>query len=106
MIHADPGQSPPSSPLTLEELRTVLNSAEQRHTLVFSKHAKFRSSDRSITFDDVVQVCLTGRFERAPRYENENWICEVEGKDLDGETTTVIIAVDNEKCWVTVITFY
>ena len=108
MIHDDPGQPPRPSALTLEELRTVLDSAELRRTLFFSRHARLRSSDRNITYEDVVQVCLTGGFNRAPRYENENWKYEVKGKDLDEGLTTVVIAVDNDvdKCWVTIITVF
>lgn len=103
MIHSDA----PDPSLTLEELKSVINSALLQRSFVFSRwHATARSKERNISVDDVVHICLRGEFTCTPRYENQNWIYEVVGKDLDGETTTVIIAVDNEKCWVTVITFY
>jgi len=38
--------------------------------------------------------------------KNQNWKYEVAGKDLDGEATTVIIAVDDNKYLVTVVTFF
>ena len=106
MIHADPGQPPPLSALNLEELRTVFDSAQHRRTLVFSIHAKLRSKERSITFDDVVQICLTGTFKCDPRYEHQNWKYEVAGKDFDEVVTTVVIAVDNDNDWVTIVTVY
>lgn len=108
MIRDDPGQPPPPLALTLEELRTILNSAEQQGTLIFSRHARLRSSDRNITYDDVINVFLTGGFNRNPRYENANWKYEVKGKDLDEGLTTVVIAVDDdvEKCCVTIVTVY
>ena len=103
MIHPDA----PDPSLTLEELKTVLNSALLRRTFVFSRvHAAFRSEDRSITFEDVVHICQKGKFKRDPRYENQNWKYEVAGKDLDGEATTVIIAVDDNKYLVTIVTFF
>ncbi len=105
MIHSDESEIP--NPLTLEELRIVINSALLRHSFLFSRiHAKTRSADRNIAFEDVVQVCQTGRFKRDPRYENQNWKYEVVGKDLDDEATTVVIAVDNDKYLVTVVTFF
>ena len=64
-----------------------------------------RSKERSIAFEDVVQICLTGKFKRTPRYENQNWKYEAVGKDLDEVATTVVIAVDNEMYRVTVVTF-
>ena len=49
---------------------------------------------------------MTGRFKRDPRYEYQNWKYEVIGIDLDDEELTVIIAVDNEKYRVTVVTIF
>lgn len=103
MIHPDA----PDPSLTLEDLRQVLNSALLRRSFVFCRiHAPAQSKERSITFDDVVHICLTGKFKRDPRYEHQNWKYEVAGKDLDGEATTVIIAVDDHKYLVTVVTFF
>jgi len=104
LIHTDA----PEPALTLEALRQVLNSALLNGTVRFSRwHGTARSEERDITFDDAVHIiCTTGTYKCAPRYENENWIYEVIGKDLDGELATVPIAVDNEKYRVTIITSY
>lgn len=105
MIHSNA----PDPSLSLEELRQVLNSALLRGTFIFSRvHAPVRAKDRNITFDDVVQICLTGSFKCEPRYisDRQNWKYEVSGKDLDDAATTVVIAVDDEKYLVTVVTFF
>ena len=103
MIHLDA----PEPSLTIQELRQVINSALLRNTLTFSrKHAKHRSAERNITYEDAVHVCQTGIFKRDPRYENQNWKYEVTGKDLDREAITVVFAVDDHKYWVTIVTFF
>jgi hypothetical protein len=103
LIHPDA----PDPSLTLEELKSVFNGALLRRTFVFSrKHAKHRSAVRNITFEDVVRICQAGQFKCDPRYENRNWKYEVVGKDLDGEITTVVLAVDDQKYVVTVVTFF
>ena len=103
MIHPDA----PEPSLTIEELRQVLNSAQLRRTFGFSRqHGTARSKERDITPQDAIHVCMTGRYKCDPRYENNNWIYELIGKDLDGEQATVPVAVDNEKYWVTFITSY
>jgi len=103
LIHPDA----PDPSLTLEELKQVLNSALHRNSFIFSrKHAKSRSLERHITFEDVVHICFVGKFKCNPWYENQNWKYKAVGKDLNGEQTTVLLAVDNEKYLVTVITIY
>jgi hypothetical protein len=103
LIHPDA----PDPSLTLEALRQVINSALQRHTFSYDRrHALQRSLERDVTVDDIVHVCMTGRFKRDPRYEYQNWKYEVIGIDLDDEELTVIIAVDNEKYRVTVVTIF
>lgn len=105
MIHPDA----PDPSLTLEELRQVINSALLRRSFIFSRvHAAIRSEDRNITFEDVIHICQKGKFKCDPRYvpDRQNWKYEVIGKDLDEVATTVVITVDDEKYWVTVITFF
>jgi hypothetical protein len=85
----------------------VLNGAMLRHTFVFSHvHGKKRSNTRDIVFEDIVRVTQTGKYKRPARWENENWKYEIQGLDLQGEETTAIIAVDNEGCWVTIVTCF
>ena len=105
MIHSDDKERPP--PLAIAELNIVLNNALLRRTFNFSRnHATSRSRERHLTFEDVVQTCRTGTLEGDPRYKHQQWSYKVVGKNLNGEATTVIIAVDREQCWVTIITLY
>lgn len=53
-----------------------------------------------------MHICFVGKFKCNPWYENQNWKYKAVGKDLNGEQTTVLLAVDNEKYLVTVITIY
>lgn len=109
MIRSNEESQPPIRSLSIQELRTVLNGALIRRSFLFSRvHGNERSSERHISFEDLVQVCSRGKYKQGPEYnpDKQNWVYKVVGTDLDGQKTIAVIAVDNNNCWVTVITCY
>jgi hypothetical protein len=83
----------------MSSIERAIVSALEAGKFVLSVHAARRVSQRSITKADI-RAC--GRTARSCIYQIQYGTWRIEGEDLDGETLTVICAVDNDVVIVTI----
>ena len=108
MIHSEDKKNAPPSPLTIEELKLLIQTSLQSRSIIFRTHARLQGKERRISFEDFKYVSVNGRFEEPPCYNKsmQNWKYYLTGEDLDDVTTTFVIAVSNDQKCVTVITCF
>ena len=94
------------SPLTPAEAREAVHRLLQLDAMSFAGHARERCRERNFDRRDVENVLKTGRFGHQPSWDERygNWKYRVSGTDLDGESLTVIVAIEPEWARLTIIT--
>lgn len=87
-----------------EAKEKILDILEDGDIIPTYHYNKDRKNLRNAPIDDVINVLQTGKIKRNPEWseEHRNWVCNVEGYDLDDDKLIVVTAII-ERNWQLII---
>lgn len=95
-------------PLSPTQVATTIREALQfRGSLRPSRHFKKQGEERDFSMHDAVKVLEEGTIVAAPIWNErtETWNYDVHGTDIEGDSLTVRIAIDDPRTVVLVTAF-
>jgi hypothetical protein len=90
----------------VEAKKKILDILHNEGEVIPTYHSKERRSLRKVSLPDVINVLETGEIKRIPEWNevHQNWVCNVEGFDLDEEKLIVVTAIIERDCQLIIIT--
>jgi len=106
-INASPAERPAA--LSEDELRVCVQRIVLYGTVRESWHSKNDRSYRNVSMDDIQHMLRSEwKLKSKPGWSDDhgNWKYKLDGKDLDDDELTLVIAVRDEQVEILVITKY
>ena len=87
----------PTKELSRKDVESLVRDIVETGTLIMSSHSKERMAQRGYTIQDVQFILSHGRVQSSEfNAAANNWKYHFEGKDIDGDTGAVIIAIASQ----------
>lgn len=100
------GTAEPDAPLLPQAVIAVIQRIIDEGYIIQSRHMKQRMRTRDFEMSDVLNVLEHGQMKRPPQRsrEHRNWEYDIEGTDIEGESLTIRVSIDDGQEMLTLIT--
>ena len=77
-----------------DEAKSIIREIVVDGTLILSRHAKERMSERGYTLQDVIHILLHGKIvKKEYKEKTQNWSYRVQGYDLENDEGAIVVAI-------------
>jgi hypothetical protein len=79
--------------ITVEELKANIHEILNCGRVIYTDHTKKRMVERNYCFGDIRHILQNGTIKTFNEKKTEQYVCEIHGKDLEGDEGAVIVLI-------------
>lgn len=90
-----------------EQAQAYIRRLANQGRVGFTEHCSNQMAGRTVTTDDFLQVLMWGDVLSVEKdSKSGDWKCKIEGKDIDGDALSLVLAIDDYEGRIICITVF